>query len=82
MPLISEKWQAEPLSIGVTRSGGVFYLSEVIHVYKLHEALSDKDKRKLRRMKKRDKMTWRDWIEIMGVNRPTYKRHRGAIKRK
>lgn len=81
MPLISEKWQAEPLSIGVTRSGGVFYLSEVMHVYKLREALGDKDKQKLNRMKK-DRMTWRDWLDVMGVNRPTYKRHRGAVKRK
>ncbi|WJQ15845.1 hypothetical protein QT238_11310 [Geobacillus stearothermophilus] len=57
-------------------------MSEVMHVYKLREALSDKDKQKLNRMKKKDRMTWRDWLDIMGVRRDTYKRVRGAVRRK
>lgn len=49
-------------------------------MYKLREALSDKDKQKLRRMKKKDNMTWRDWLDVMGTNRQRYKRVRGAIR--
>ncbi|MGZ0084568.1 hypothetical protein UM396_02965 [Geobacillus subterraneus] len=51
-------------------------------MYKLHEVLNDKDKQKLNSMKKKDRMTWRDWMEIMGVRRDTYKRVRGAVRRK
>lgn len=50
-------------------------------MYKLREALIDKDKQKLNRMKK-DRMTWHDWLDVMGVRRDTYKRVRGAIRRK
>jgi hypothetical protein len=54
-------------------------------MYKLHEALSDKEREKLKSMKKKKKdkkMSMRDWLDIMGVTRPKYKRHRGAIRRK
>jgi len=45
---------------------------------KLADHLSEKDKKKLKKIKK-EKVNWHD---IMGVNRPTYKRVRGAIRRK
>ena len=45
-------------------------------MYKLHG--DDKPKK----IKKKEKMTWRDWLEVMGVRRDTYKRVRGAIRRK
>jgi hypothetical protein len=48
----------------------------------LHEVLNDKDKQKLNHMKKKDGMTWGDSMEIMGVRRDTYKRVRGAARRK
>lgn len=47
-------------------------------MYKLHD--NDKDKKKLKR--KKEKMSWRDWLDVMGVRRDTYKRVRGAIRRK
>ncbi|WP_172643512.1 hypothetical protein [Geobacillus thermocatenulatus] len=46
-------------------------------MYKLHG--DDKNKKPKR---KKEKMTWRDWLDIMGVRRDTYKRVRGAIRRK
>jgi hypothetical protein len=55
----------------------------VVNMYKLHEMLSDKDKKKLNQAKKKqEKMTWRDWLDVMGTNRQRYKRVRGAIRRK
>ncbi|QNU22962.1 hypothetical protein IC805_08740 [Geobacillus thermoleovorans] len=46
-------------------------------MYKLY--VDDKDKNPKR---KKEKMTWRDWLDIMGVRRDTYKRVRGAVRRK
>ncbi|ABI36878.1 hypothetical protein [Geobacillus virus E2] len=46
-------------------------------MYKLHG--DDKNKKPKR---KKEKMTWLDWLDIMGVKRDTYKRVRGAIRRK
>jgi hypothetical protein len=31
---------------------------------------------------KKEKLSVKDWEEIMGVNRDTYTRHNGAIRRK
>jgi hypothetical protein len=65
-------------------------------MYKLFEHLSDKDVKKLKSIKKKqkkkpkkkpkkkrkEKLSRRDLIDLMGMNRPTYKRVRGAIMRK
>lgn len=45
---------------------------------KLSDHLSEKDKKKLKKIKK-ERINWHD---IMGVNRQIYKRVRGAIRRK
>jgi hypothetical protein len=37
---------------------------------------------KKRRKKRKEKLSRRELIDLMGVNRPTYKRVRGAIRRK
>ncbi|WJQ14571.1 hypothetical protein QT238_02990 [Geobacillus stearothermophilus] len=44
-------------------------------MYKLHDENKPKHKKK-------ERLTWRDWMEIMGIRRDTYKRVRGAIRRK
>lgn len=60
---------------------------------KLHEHLDDKTKRKLnykptnqvkkrRRRKCKEKLSERDILELMGCNRPTYERRRGAVRQK
>lgn len=46
-------------------------------MYKLHG--DDKPKKS---KKKRKGLSHRDWLEIMGVRRDTYKRVRGTIRRK
>ncbi|WP_181502728.1 hypothetical protein [Paranoxybacillus vitaminiphilus] len=54
-------------------------------MFKLYEQLSNDEIQKLKKInhtKKTEKMSKRDWLEIMGVNRPKYKRVRGAIRRK
>lgn len=45
---------------------------------KLSDHLSKKDKEKLK--KKREKLSEKDLRDLMGTNRPTYKRSNGAIK--
>jgi hypothetical protein len=37
---------------------------------------------KKRKKKRKEKLSRRELIDLMGVNRPTYKRVRGAIRRK
>ena len=37
---------------------------------------------KKRKKKRKEKLSHRELIDLMGVNRPTYKRVRGAIRRK
>lgn len=51
---------------------------------KLHERLSDKEIKKLKSVvKKKDKkLSRRELLDLMGVRRDTYKRVRGAIRRK
>ncbi len=54
---------------------------------KLHERLSDKEIKKLKSVakkpkKKEQKLSRRELLDLMGMNRPTYKRVRGAIRRK
>lgn len=67
------------LKQGVTPIGVAFlFCPGVMRMYKLHD--NDKDKKKLKR--KKEKMSWRDWLDVMGVRRDTYKRVRGAIRRK
>jgi hypothetical protein len=57
-------------------------------MFKLSEHLSDKDIKKLKSIKKKpkkkrkEKLSRRDLIDLMGVRRDTYKRVRGAIRRK
>lgn len=53
----------------------------------LHERLDEQTKRKLNELKNQNKhkskrYSRREVEELMGVNRPTYKRVRGAIRRK
>ena len=53
----------------------------------LHERLNEQTKQKLNELKKQNKhkteqYSKREILELMGVNRPTYKRVRGAIRRK
>ncbi|MGG3737548.1 hypothetical protein [Aeribacillus pallidus] len=53
---------------------------------KLIDHLPDKDVKKLKNMAKEKKAKRKkekvNWYEIMGISRPTYKRVRGAIRRK
>ncbi|OAO77613.1 hypothetical protein A0O32_2478 [Anoxybacillus flavithermus] len=53
-----------------------------MRVYKLRDHLSDDEIKKIKAKKKRKGLSHRDWLEIMGVTRQTYKRVRGAIRRK
>jgi uncharacterized membrane protein len=64
----------------------------VMIMFKLSEHISDKDVKKLKSIKKiqkkkpkkkrKEKLSRRDLIDLMGVRRDTYKRVRGAIRRK
>ena len=54
----------------------------VMRMYKLCDHLSDDEIKKLKAKKKRKGLSHRDWLDIMGVRRDTYKRVRGAIRRK
>lgn len=56
---------------------------------RLADHLSEEDKKKLTNSKPRkktkrrvNKMSQKDWEEVMGVNRDTFKRHKGAIRRR
>jgi hypothetical protein len=53
---------------------------------KLYERLSEKEIKKLksvaRKKKKEKKLSHRELLDLMGVRRDTYKRVRGAIRRK
>ncbi|WP_203364697.1 hypothetical protein [Bacillus sp. REN10] len=52
---------------------------------KIREHLSIKDKKKVAALsveKEEEKYTRRDWEEIMGTKRDTYKRVRGSMRRK
>jgi hypothetical protein len=63
-----------------------------VMLMKLSDHLSDKEIKKLKSIKKKpkkklkkkrkEKLSCRDLIDLMGMNRPTYKRVRGAIMRK
>jgi len=64
------------IEAGVTPIG-VAFLFEVKSVYKLHG--DDKPKKN---KKKEKRMSMREVMELMGVRRDTYKRVRGAIRRK
>ncbi len=46
---------------------------------KIADHLNKEQKMKLDKLKKEEKINWR---EMMGINRQTYKRVRGAIRRK
>lgn len=46
---------------------------------KLKDHLDDDQKKKLNELKKEERINWK---EIMGMNRDTYKRKNGAIRRK
>jgi hypothetical protein len=48
---------------------------------KFAEHLKEEDKNKLNKLKPK-KLSDRDLRELMGINRDTYKRNRGAIRRK
>lgn len=50
---------------------------------KFHEKISEQQKKKLETIKrKNEKLTASDIAELMGIKRDTYKRSRGAIRRK
>jgi hypothetical protein len=51
---------------------------------KLNERLSNKQRKKFRAHMRDSKppSSMREWEELMGTNRDTYKRHKGAIRRK
>jgi hypothetical protein len=55
---------------------------------RLADHLSDQDVKKMKSIKKKPKkkrkenLSRRDLIDLMGMNRPTYKRVRGAIRSK
>lgn len=53
----------------------------VMRMYKLCDHLSDDEIKKLK-AKKKEKLSMREVMELMGVRRDTYKRVRGAIRRK
>ena len=54
----------------------------VMRMYKLRDHLSDDEIKKLK-AKKKEKLSMLDVMELMGVNRQTYKRGKGgAIRRK
>jgi hypothetical protein len=51
---------------------------------RIEDRLSDKDKKKIAVLPKKedDKLSRRDILELMGTKRDTYKRVKGAIRRK
>jgi hypothetical protein len=54
---------------------------------KIAECLPKEQKQKLNRMRSRrekppNEMTRKDWEELMGMNMDTYKRVKGAVRRK
>lgn len=50
---------------------------------KFHEKISEQQKKKLETIRrKNEQLTARDIEELMGTRRETYKRNRGAIRRK
>lgn len=53
-----------------------------MRVYKLRDHLSDDEIKKLKAKKKEKRMSMREVMELMGIRRDTYKRVRGAIRRK
>ena len=60
---------------------GAYFMHGVMRMYKLRDHLSDDEIKKLR-AKKKEKLSMRDVMELMGVRRDTYKRVRGSIRRK
>lgn len=46
---------------------------------KIADHLSEQQKKQLEKVKKEEKVNWK---EIMGMDRDTYKRVRGAVRRK
>lgn len=61
---------------------GAYFMHGVMSMYKLRDHLSDDEIKKLKAKKKRKGLSHRDWLDIMGVKRDTYKRVRGAVRRK
>ena len=49
---------------------------------KLRDVISNEAKEKLNDIKINKKLTNREWLDLMGTNRDTYKRVRGAVRRK
>jgi len=60
---------------------GTYFMHGVMRMYKLCDRLSNDEIKKLK-AKKKEKMSRRVLLELMGVRRDTYKRVRGAIRRK
>jgi hypothetical protein len=48
----------------------------------LNQLTSSPVKKKKRKRKKKENLSFHDWEDIMGVNRDTYTRRNGAIRRK
>lgn len=49
---------------------------------KIEHHLSDKQKKQLNEIKKQEKLSRRDLEDLMGTKRDTFKRVRGAVRRK
>jgi hypothetical protein len=68
--------------------GGVFILLFGVMKMRLVDHLSNKEIMNLKSIRKKskkkmkEKLSRRELIDLMGMNRPTYKRVRGAIRRK
>ena len=49
---------------------------------KFADHVSPEQKKQLNKVKSPKKEEKVNWVEIMGMNRDTYKRHKGAVRRK
>jgi hypothetical protein len=57
---------------------------------RIADHLSEKEKQQLKKVKspkkkskkKKENLSFKDWEEIMGMNRDTYERKNGAVRRK
>lgn len=82
LPVILIVWR----KIKSAQHGCSFYFVESEGDFmKIKDHLTNEQQEKLNQIpkkKKRKKEERVDWVDIMGMNRETYKRHNGAIRRK
>jgi hypothetical protein len=62
----------------------LFRVNTKIEVVEVSDDRVEKRKKKVKETIKRkhEELTKEEWLELMGVNRDTYKRHKGAIRRR